>query len=48
MTSQQLADIHARAQEEQGREAALLIASVQNALANAGGGSSNAGWYAAE
>lgn len=43
VTAQQLADMQARYELDQVRNMEMLIASTQNALANAGGGSTE--WY---
>lgn len=43
MTSQQVADLVARGEADQARNMEQLIASTQNAMANAGGG--NTDWY---
>lgn len=43
ITSQQLADMQARYELDQAKNMEMLIASTQNALANAGGGSTE--WY---
>lgn len=43
ITSQQLADMQARYELDQAQNMEMLIASTKNALANAGGGSTE--WY---